>query len=175
MPSQISPKPSDKILQNKSDGIEFEHYLEKISGISRTPGSGCGWRKGDLWLDDWLIESKHKTEDPPRFNLGWLTKASFQANDNGKPFYAVVMGWSHNHSIAQNTQINSRAIVVWPDYTSEEAVDANLKDYIMPLTEAALVEIVGAAKDGYYIQATYNCTVYNITTFELFIEQLNVR
>ncbi len=160
-------------LTNQANGLKFEVYLEKISGIERVPGSGCGWKKGDLHLPQWLIESKHKTSKVLDFNLNWLDKAAIQASDNMKPFSAVVIGWDFSHPVAREaSEVTERALAVWEDVDSLP-IETTLKDLLKPITAARLREVIAAAKDQYFLQGMHGSKVYNVSTFSLFLEEIN--
>lgn len=45
----------------------YEKRVAELVGGRRVPGSGCGYRKGDVWLDDWMLECKLTTK--PTYNL----------------------------------------------------------------------------------------------------------
>lgn len=52
----------------KPPWVLHEQRIAYHTGGKRVAGSGCGWRKGDVWIGkDWMIECK--TTRRPYFNL----------------------------------------------------------------------------------------------------------
>lgn len=67
------------------DGVRAEKELARRLGATGTPASGAmAGAKGDMKLDDLLIESKSSTNDSMSVQLDWLAKISKEALAAGK-------------------------------------------------------------------------------------------
>lgn len=57
-----------------------EHRIAHLTGGRRVAGSGCGYRKGDVWIGkDWMIECKTTTKERYTLSIDVLDKLARQS------------------------------------------------------------------------------------------------
>lgn len=73
-----------------------EKRVAKVFGGQRTPNSGAtAFSKGDVKLENYLIECKTKTSDSQQITIHkeWLTKLREEAVFMGKPYEALMFNF----------------------------------------------------------------------------------
>ena len=91
-------------MKNKSATRYFsdrqeKHIAKKLNG-KQTPNSGAtAFVKGDVNLDDWLIECKTKVSESQSMSIKkeWLTKNAEEAFSMGKQHSALVFDFGEEH------------------------------------------------------------------------------
>ena len=69
----------------KNAGLKAERKLAKRMGATLTPGSGAlDGAKGDMFMDDYLIESKSTISETLSLHLRWLDKIRREALGRNK-------------------------------------------------------------------------------------------
>lgn len=77
-----------------------KHVAKKLGG-KRTPNSGATpFQKGDIELDDWLIECKTCTKEKQSFSIKreWLEKNEEEAFAMGKSHSALCFNFGEPHN-----------------------------------------------------------------------------
>lgn len=88
MPKLTNNKNSTKYFSSRQ-----EQYIANLLGGKPTPASGAtGFSKGDITLDDWLIECKTTTKPKTSFSIKqeWLEKNELERLEMHKPHSALV-------------------------------------------------------------------------------------
>ena len=75
----------DATTRPMDHGKAYESHVSKRLGARLTPASGAMvGAKGDMSMQDFLIESKTTTDSSLALKLGWLVKISEEAQCKGK-------------------------------------------------------------------------------------------
>ncbi|GIV22000.1 MAG: hypothetical protein KatS3mg023_3751 [Armatimonadota bacterium] len=76
-----------------------EKRLAYLFGGKRVAGSGCGYRKGDIWIGkDWMVECKTTGKQQFRLTVNMLDKLAKQSLESGlSAALVVVFHHSYEH------------------------------------------------------------------------------
>lgn len=91
-PEKRETTPARPTPRNRDQGDENEKIAERVTGLKRTRGSGCGWiEKGDLGSDSLIhLEAKSTSKDRIAIKQSWIDKAKRQAFDYGKEWFLQI-------------------------------------------------------------------------------------
>lgn len=79
-----------RALTNLSQARMSEKRIEDMTGLTRTPGSGCGKLfKGDNGNKLWHVEDKSTRQSTVRVYRKWIEKTKYQAAKTGKRYWAL--------------------------------------------------------------------------------------
>ncbi len=79
-----------RALTNLSQARMSEKRIEDMTGLTRTPGSGCGKLfKGDNGNKLWHVEDKSTRQIEVRIQRQWIDKTRYQAQKTNKPYWAL--------------------------------------------------------------------------------------
>lgn len=77
---------------NRAQSVKSEERIERVTGLARTPGSGCGKIfKGDNGDERWHVEDKSTRKDFLQVQRMWWEKVIYQANSKNKPLMALCL------------------------------------------------------------------------------------
>lgn len=96
---KVATKLSDKNKPTRAFSKKQENYVAKELNGQRQKNSGATlWAKGDVVLDNWLLECKTKTSPSQSMTIHkeWLEKNAREALFIGKPYNALVFNFGPN-------------------------------------------------------------------------------
>lgn len=76
-------------MRARKVGEEYEKYACAYFGLTPTPGSGVGRRKGDAWTRNWFFEAKSTDATAITLKAAWWQKARKQTVEMQKAFTAL--------------------------------------------------------------------------------------
>lgn len=86
--------------QNKAQSQKSEERVEAVTGLERTPGSGCGLLfKGDNGNKDWHFEDKSTRQERLVVKREWWEKTRYQAQQRNKTYYALGLSWKYGRFV----------------------------------------------------------------------------
>jgi hypothetical protein len=106
---------------NRSQSKKSEERIERVTGLARTPGSGCGKLfKGDNGDERWHVEDKSTRKDCLQVQRLWWEKVIYQAASKNKPLMALCLSSPFGRYV-----MLPRDVTLGYEYIGDYSIQAN--------------------------------------------------